>query len=81
MKRQLTKEGTAYVGHVTPILLFYLLLYVLDIDHPSSGNAPWYALTALWTSAVTSDIHAKRSKIDCGAELIGHSIHRMYNSN
>jgi len=42
MKCQLTKEGRAYVGHVTPILLFYLLLYVLDIDHPSSDNAPWY---------------------------------------
>ena len=52
MKCQLTKEGRAYVGHVTPILLFYLLLYVLDIDHPSSDNAPWYTLTVLWTSAV-----------------------------
>lgn len=56
MKRQLTKEGRAYVGHVTPILLFYLLLYVLDIDHPSSDNAPWYTLTVLWTSAVISKV-------------------------
>ena len=59
MKRQLTKEGRAYVGHITPILLFYLLLYVLDIDHPSSDNAPWYTLTVLWSSAVTGGFISK----------------------
>ena len=59
MKRQLTKEGRAYVGHVTPILLFYLLLYVLDIDQPSSDNAPWYTLTVLWTSAITCGFISK----------------------
>ena len=41
------------MGHVTPVLLFYLLLYILDIDDPlksdlkGNNSAPWLASTVL----------------------------------
>mmetsp|Transcript_12961 Transcript_12961/g.36979 ORF Transcript_12961/g.36979 Transcript_12961/m.36979 type:complete len:486 (-) Transcript_12961:269-1726(-) len=58
MKLLLKKEGRAYIGHVAPILFFYLLLYVLDID-PHADNAPWFVLTVLWVSAVSGDFISK----------------------
>lgn len=79
----LQKEGRAYVGHVTPVALFYLLLYILGIDDPSksdpnNNSAPWFILCALWTLAISG---GSISKVLGLPPLVGHLVSGIVLSN
>ena len=79
----LQKEGRAYVGRVTPVALFYLLLYILGIDDPSksdpnNNSTPWFILCALWTLAISG---GSISKVLGLPPLVGHLVSGIVLSN
>lgn len=80
---EVLKEGRTCAGHVIPILLFYLLLYILGIDDPSksdpnNNSAPWFILCALWTLAISG---GSISKVLGLPPLVGHLVSGIVLSN
>ena len=80
---RIQKEGRAYVGHVTPVALLYLLLYILGIDDPSksdpnNNSAPWFIFCALWTLAISG---GSISKLLGLPQLVGHLVSGIVLSN
>ena len=73
----LQKEGRAYVGHVTPVALFYLLLCILGIDDPNNC-APWFILCVIWTLAISG---GSISKVLGLPPLVGHLVSGIVLSN
>mmetsp|Transcript_14208 Transcript_14208/g.31760 ORF Transcript_14208/g.31760 Transcript_14208/m.31760 type:complete len:514 (-) Transcript_14208:1433-2974(-) len=47
--KRFKETSKALIGHVTPIILLYLALFLLDIDRPPDG--PWFGLIVLWLSS------------------------------